>query len=94
MESYLVCYDIADPKRLRKVALICQDFGYRLQLSVFLVRISATEYVRLRSRLSDVMDRDEDQILIIPLTESHWQQMETLGRPAARYDKNDVVIIL
>ena len=25
MDSYLVCYDIADPKRLRKVATACAD---------------------------------------------------------------------
>ena len=39
MQSFLVCYDIADPKRLRKVASICEDFGYRRQKSVFMVRL-------------------------------------------------------
>ena len=34
MLSYLVCYDISNPKRLRKVAKICEDFGYRRHLSV------------------------------------------------------------
>ncbi|HYH64773.1 MAG TPA: CRISPR-associated endonuclease Cas2 [Urbifossiella sp.] len=29
MDSYLVCYDISDPKRLRKVARACEDYGYR-----------------------------------------------------------------
>ena len=48
MDSYLVCYDISDPKRLRKVASACEDFGYRKQLSVFFCRVSATELVRLR----------------------------------------------
>ncbi len=30
MDSYLVCYDISNPKRLRKVAHACEDFGYRV----------------------------------------------------------------
>ena len=40
MDSYLVAYDISDPKRLRKVATVCEDFGYRKQYSVFLCRLS------------------------------------------------------
>ena len=94
MESYLVCYDISDPKRLRKVARACEDFGYRKQLSVFLVRVGATDFVRLRSRLYDIIDLNEDQVLFIPLTESGLQRMEAIGRPTDAYDKNDVVMIL
>ena len=94
MDSYLVCYDIANPKRLRKVARTCEDFGYRKQLSVFLIRVSATDFVRLRSRLYDIIDLNEDQVLFIPLTESGLQRMEAIGRPTDGYDKNDVVMIL
>jgi CRISPR-associated protein Cas2 len=94
MDSYLVCYDISNPKRLRKVARTCEDFGYRKQLSVFLVRVSATDFVRLRSRLYDIIDLNEDQVLFIPLTESGLQRMEAIGRPTDAHDKNDVVMIL
>jgi CRISPR-associated protein Cas2 len=94
MESYLVCYDISHPKRLRKVARTCEDFGYRKQLSVFLVRVSATDFVRLRSRLYDLIDLNEDQVLFIPLMDSCLQRMEALGRSTDSYDKNDVVMIL
>lgn len=94
MESYLVCYDISHPKRLRKVAKACEDFGYRKQLSVFLVRVSATDFVRLRTRLYDIIDLSEDQVLFIPLTDSCLQRTEALGRPTDSYDKNDVVMIL
>ena len=41
MDSYIVAYDISDPKRLRKVATTCEDFGMRKQYSVFLCRLSA-----------------------------------------------------
>ena len=40
MESWIVSYDISDPKRLRRVATACEDFGVRKQLSVFLCRVS------------------------------------------------------
>jgi CRISPR-associated protein Cas2 len=94
MESYLVCYDIADAKRLRKVARCCEDYGCRKQLSVFLIRVSATDFVRFKSRLYDVIDLMEDQVLLIPMTEACLQRIETIGRPTDPHDKNDVVIVL
>ena len=72
----------------------CEDFGYRKQFSVFLVRVSATDFVRLRSRLYDIIELNEDQVLFIPLTESGLQRMEAIGRATDSHDKNDVVMIL
>jgi CRISPR-associated protein Cas2 len=93
MDSYLVAYDISDPKRLRRVATVCEDFGYRKQLSVFLCRLSATDFVRLRSRLYDVIDLEEDQVLFIPLCGKCVNGMEALGRPTEAADAKDVVIV-
>jgi hypothetical protein len=35
VETFLVAYDISDPRRLRKVARAREDFGLRRQYSVF-----------------------------------------------------------
>lgn len=94
MDSYLVCYDISDKKRLRKVATICEDFGYRKQLSVFLCRLSATDFVRLRSRLYDVIHLEQDQVLFIPLCGKCVNAIESLGRPTEAADAKDVVVVL
>ena len=94
MDSYIVAYDISDPKRLRKVARTCEDFGLRKQFSVFLCRLSATDFVKLRTRLYDIIDLSEDQVLFIPLTEAGLQRMEAIGRATDPHDKNDVVMIL
>ena len=67
MDTYLVAYDISSPKRLRKVARTCEDFGLRKQFSVFFCRLCATDLVRLKSRLYDVINLDQDQVLFIPL---------------------------
>jgi CRISPR-associated protein Cas2 len=63
MESWLVAYDICDPKRLRKVAQTCEDFGPRRQNSVFLCRLDAIDLVRLMRRLYDIINLLEDQVL-------------------------------
>ena len=93
MDTYLVAYDIADPKRLRKVARACEDFGLRKQYSVFFCRLSATDLVRLRSRLHEVIDLERDQVLFIPLCKRCADQIETLGRPIEPHDARDVVIV-
>ena len=86
LDSYLVAYDICDPKRLRKVARTCEDFGLRRQYSVFFCRLSATDVVRLKSRLYDVIKLDKDQVLFIPLCARCAAQIEALGRPVEAYD--------
>ncbi len=94
MDSWLVAYDISDPKRLRKVARTCEDFGVRRQYSVFLCRLSATDFVRLRSRLYDLIHLEEDQVLFVPLCGKCVNQIEALGRPTEAADARDVVVVV
>ena len=46
--TYLVCYDIADDKRLRKVFKTCGNFGDHLQFSVFECDLNPSEKVELK----------------------------------------------
>jgi CRISPR-associated protein Cas2 len=94
MDSYLVCYDISDPKRLRKVARACEDYGYRKQFSVFLCRLSATDFVKLRNRLYDIINLSEDQVLFIPLCAKCAAGMEAIGRPTEAADAKDTVVVV
>jgi CRISPR-associated protein Cas2 len=93
MDTYVVAYDICDPKRLRKVAHTCEDFGFRRQYSVFLCRLTATDLVRLKSRLYDLIDKRVDQVLFIPLCPRCAAGIEALGRPVEKHDVKDVVIV-
>lgn len=94
METYLVAYDICDPKRLRKVAQTCEDFGFRRQYSVFLCRLTALDLVRLKSRLYDILDLGVDQVLFIPLCTRCAGGIEALGLPVEKHDAKDVVIVV
>jgi len=62
--SYLVCYDVRHPKRLRKVHKVLGGFGKPWQLSVFWCVLSKIERVRLQSALVKVMNQKEDQVII------------------------------
>jgi len=63
----LICYDVsttekAGQKRLRRVARACQDYGQRVQNSVFECRVGKTQWTILRERLIQEMKSDEDSI--------------------------------
>jgi len=65
--TFIVSYDIADPKRLRKVFKACQDYGNHLQYSVFECDLNARERVELEDKLRNVIHHDDDQVLFILL---------------------------
>lgn len=65
----LVCYDIRDEKRYRKVFKIVKGAGQAVQYSIFRCRLDDLETERLRWRLSQVMD-PEDALLIVDLCPS------------------------
>lgn len=63
----LIVYDVstvepAGVRRLRRVARACQDFGQRVQKSVFECSVGATEWVTLRTRLLEAIDAAADSL--------------------------------
>ncbi len=65
--SYLVCYDICDDKRLRKVFKTMRGYGDHLQFSVFECQLTSMDMVRLRAELSAIIHHTEDQVLFVDL---------------------------
>ena len=63
---YMVCYDIRDPKRLRKCAKKLEGRGHRVQFSVFRTWLTQIEMERLRWELTEIME-EEDDVLFIPV---------------------------
>jgi CRISPR-associated protein Cas2 len=93
--TYIVSYDIADPKRLRKVFRTCQDFGNHLQYSVFECDLSAQERVDLESRLKDIIHHEEDQVLFISLGPAESRGDRTilaLGQAYTHFDQPCYVV--
>jgi len=77
--NYLVGYDIANDKRLRKVAKLMQEFGQRIQYSFFHCLISNRQKKHMIKRILKIIDSEEDQVLIIPMTEKQLNQIECVG---------------
>lgn len=87
--TYIVTYDVCEPKRLRRTFKICKAYGRHLQLSVFECDLSASDLVKLKRELDDVINNAEDQVLFIELgpTATRGQRViESLGVPYSKMD--------
>jgi CRISPR-associated protein Cas2 len=87
--SYIVAYDIADPKRLRLVFKTMRAWGDHLQYSVFECQLNAADLVRLRAALAAIIHHDEDQVLFVDLGPSAGRGdrvISALGKPYSNID--------
>ena len=87
--TYLVCYDIADDKRLRRVFKTCKNFGQHLQFSVFECDLDPREKLEFEEALANLIQRDEDQVLFVALgsTEGRGERViSALGLPYAKLE--------
>ncbi len=81
MAHYLIVYDIASPKRLRRIAGACLDGGFRVQRSVFECALPEVDFERLWSRLCALIDPGEDTLLAYPLCGACRARVRSAGRP-------------
>lgn len=82
--SYLVCYDICDDKRLRKVFHEMRRWGDHLQYSVFECQLRESDLVRMRAALAEIIHHVDDQVLFVNLGPSEgWGErvITALGKP-------------
>jgi CRISPR-associated protein Cas2 len=80
----LVTYDVATVekaglRRLRRVARACEDYGTRVQKSVFECQVGQTEWVRLKDRLLSEIKADADSLRFYYLDETARQKIEHYG---------------
>lgn len=59
---YLVAYDIANPRRLARVADICEDYGTRVQYSLFECWLGTDEFALFWNKLQSVILHSEDRV--------------------------------
>jgi CRISPR-associated protein Cas2 len=93
--TYIVCYDIADQKRLRRVFKVCRNYGNHLQFSVFECDLSPAEKIELERKLSEVMNLKEDQALFVALGPADGRGdrvITALGLPYTRFDSACYVV--
>lgn len=80
----LITYDVnteteAGKKRLRKVAKACEDYGQRVQNSVFECLIDPARLKILQARLEKLIDKEKDSLRYYYLGDNWRGRVEHIG---------------
>ncbi len=80
----LVSYDVAEDegkgqRRLRRVARACQDYGQRVQYSVFECIVDPAQWAVLKNRLIKEIDPAKDSLRFYYLGSNWKNRMEHVG---------------
>jgi len=84
----LITYDVntetpAGQKRLRKVAKQCENYGQRVQNSVFECLIDAAQLRKLKHLLTELIDPDKDSLRFYYLGNQWRDRIEHIGAKAS-----------
>jgi len=80
----LITYDVstetdAGKKRLRKVAKQCQNYGQRVQNSVFECVIDPGQLAQLQDRILKIINLEEDSVRYYYLGDEYRHRVEHVG---------------
>jgi CRISPR-associated protein Cas2 len=91
---YIVAYDIAAPRRWRKVYRIMEGYGEWVQLSVFQCRLTRRRQIELKLALDEVINHAEDHVIIIDvgLAAANRPRIESLGKPFSAVERGPVIV--
>ncbi len=88
----LVTYDVSTQtpggaRRLRRVARACEDWGQRVQFSVFECEVDPAQWTALRARLVEAIDPATDSLRFYMLGREWRRRVEHVGaKPAIDMD--------
>lgn len=91
--TYDVCtQDKSGRTRLRKIAKACQNYGQRVQNSVFEVSLDYGNFLKLKAELLNIMDSDKDSVRFYYLGNKWEKRVEHFGTKAS-YNPEGALII-
>jgi len=93
----LVSYDVSTidkkgQRRLRRVAKVCQNYGQRVQYSVFECIVDPAQWTALRQRLIDEIKIEEDSLRFYFLGSNWKRRIEHVGAKET-FDQEGPLII-
>jgi len=80
----LVSYDVAvtspgGKTRLRRVAKECQNYGQRVQFSVFECVVDPAQWTKLKNKLEKTIDKELDSLRYYYLGANYKRKVEHVG---------------
>ena len=84
--TVVLAYDIAADSRRTRLAAALEGWGYRIQESVFSLRLEDDELGQVRTCVDEIIDADDDVVHIYPLCAACLARGEVHGTAPAPDD--------
>ncbi len=94
--AFLLAYDIADPKRLRRTYQKMLGFGDPLQYSVFYCELSPVEKQLLKEALWQIINQKEDRLMLVhlgPVGPTTRRRVEFWGHTSPPLERRQATVI-
>lgn len=93
----LITYDVnitspSGARRLRKVAKVCQNYGHRVQNSVFECVVTESQFLFLKREIEGLIDKTADSVRFYNLGANWQRKIETLGQNIGIDVTGDLII--
>lgn len=91
---YIVTYDIADPKRWRRVFRVMEGYGEWLQLSVFQCRLTRQRHAELIALLDGIIHHDDDHVVLMDVgpADQVTPRVVSLGKAFSAVERGPVIV--
>lgn len=92
---YLVAYDIADAKRLRRIYKRMHGYGDPMQYSVFACELNAKERAIMVADLDSLIHHEQDRVMIADLGPAKARAKVAftfLGKPQPPPERGPVIV--
>lgn len=94
----LIAYDVSledrqGAKRLRRIAKICEDYGLRVQFSLFECDITQAQWLTLKAKLLDTYQAETDSLRFYRLGKNWQSKIEHHGAKKTFDLFNDPLIL-
>lgn len=85
--TVLVCYDISRDAARARVAAYLQQWGDRIQRSVFVCAVAPEEMNEMVGRIEGMIDPDTDAVHLLPTCAGCWSRLVVRGQADATPDR-------
>ena len=87
---HLIAYDVSNVRRLRRIARVCEDYGVRIEKSVFECNLDGRAFQELWSKLAGIVT-EADSIIDYPIGLLDQRKILTLGG-VTRHDPENTYV--
>lgn len=93
----LITYDVetvsdGGQKRLRRVAKSCQNYGQRVQNSVFECVLDEKTYVTLKHQIEQIIDEKNDSVRFYIMGNNWQRKVISIGKTTSFNMEDDLII--